>query len=209
MYYDRLDHPEQDLALLDQHVARLEQLLGGTIEDKVYWIRGPLLGVSFVSYHGISVGSEWTPDADLSDLGGFGGRGDRHELAHAALDWFRVPASDPPCLLHEGWAEAQCGDGRSELARAAAESRRKNPAVGIRELLGPDWYYKDEGLVYSVGGAFVEFLIRTRGPASFRRFYTEIQPKTIESKCREILGTDLGRLEGEFWDDVQKTLRNP
>ena len=143
------------------------------------------------------------------DLSGGGGRGDRHELAHAALDWFRVPASDPPCVLHEGWAVAQCGDEPSELAQAAAKSRLENPSVGIRELLGPDWYYRDAGPVYSVGGAFVDFLIRTRGSASFRRFYAECQPKTIQAKCHEILQTDFDDLEAEFWDDVQKTSRNP
>ena len=84
----------------------------------------------------------------------------------------------------------------------------ENPSVGIRELLGPDWYYRDAGPVYSVGGAFVDFLIRTRGAASFRRFYTECQPKTVEAKCQEIFETDLDHLEAEFWEDVQKALRN-
>ena len=106
MCYDHLDHPQQDLDLMDRHLARLERLLGGTIKAKAYWIRGPLLGVHFASFHGLSLGSEWTSDDDMSDLSRGGGRGDRHELAHAALDWFRLPASDPPCVLHEGWAMA-------------------------------------------------------------------------------------------------------
>ena len=104
---------------------------------------------------------------------------------------------------------AHCGDERSELAQAAANSRLKNPSIGIRELLGPDWYYRDAGPVYSIGGAFVDFLIRTRGAASFRRFCTECQPNTVEAKCREIFETDLDDLEAEFWVDVQKALRNP
>ena len=101
---------------------------------------------------------------------------------------------------------SQCGDGWLELARAAADSRRENPAIGIRELLGPDWYHRDSGPVYSVGGAFVDFLIRTRGGARFRRFYVECQPDTFEAKCREIFETDLDDLEAEFWDDVQKAV---
>jgi hypothetical protein len=104
---------------------------------------------------------------------------------------------------------AQCGDQASELAQAAADSRRENPSVGIRELLGPDWYHQDSGPVYSVGGAFVDFLIRTRGAASFRRFCVECQPDAVEAKCREVFETDLDELEAEFWEDVQKTLRNP
>ena len=97
---------------------------------------------------------------------------------------------------------SQCGDGSFELARAAANSRRENPAIGVRELLGPDWYHRDSGPVYSVGGAFVDFLIRTRGGARFRRFYVECQPDTFEAKCREIFETDLDDLEAEFWDEV-------
>ena len=48
MFYDprnpehpeRVDRPERDLAVMDEHLARLEQMLGGTISSKVYWIRG-------------------------------------------------------------------------------------------------------------------------------------------------------------------------
>ena len=208
MFYDprnpehpeRVDRPETDLAVMDEHLARLEQILGGTIASKVYWIRGPALGLEYLSYHGLSLGSSWSPEVEEQF------RGDRHELAHAALDSFRVPGSDPPYLLHEGWAMSQCGDGWLELARAAADSRRENPAIGVRELLGPDWYHRDSGPVYSVGGAFVDFLVRTRGGARFRRFCAECQPDTFEAKCREIFETALDDLEAEFWDDVQKAV---
>jgi hypothetical protein len=218
MYYDprhpehpeSVDHPERDLAAMDRHLARLERMLGITISAKVYWIRGRSLGVEACEFHGLALGSAWSPDVDEgSDAAEEGYRGDRHELAHAALDSCRVPGSNPPCLLHEGWAMSQCGDGRRELAQAAADSRRENPALGVRELLGPEWYYRDAGPVYSVGGAFVDFLIRTRGVAAFRRFVTECQPDTVESKCREVFKTDLDELEGEFWEDVENSLYSP
>lgn len=208
MYYDDLDHPDEDLAIMDQHVARLEGLLGGRIERKAYWIRGGLLGNGFCSLHGLSLGSGKML-GDMNDLSRGGGRGDRHELAHAALDWFRLPGSDPPCVLHEGWAMAQCGDAALELAEAAAKSRRDNPSVGVRELFGADWYHRDTGPVYSIGGAFVDFMIRTRGAASFRRLYTECQPNTVDVKCREIFAITLDDLEAKFWEDVQQTLRDP
>jgi len=54
-----------------------------------------------------------------------------------------------------------------ELAQLASNSRLQNPSIGIRELLESDWYYIDAGPVYSIGGAFVDFLIRTRGAARF------------------------------------------
>lgn len=202
MCFDHLDHPQQDLDVMDRHLARLEAELGGTIPAKVFWVRGRLLGVQFSSFHGLALGSA----GEMNDLSRGGGRGDRHELAHAALDWFREPDSNPPYVLHEGWAMAQCGDGRQELAEAAAKSRRDNPALGIRELFGPDWYYRDAGPVYSVGGAFVDFLIRTRGAQNFRRFYAECQPHTFEAKCIEIFHADIDELQGDFWQDVQKTL---
>lgn len=208
MFYDprnpehpeRVDRPKEDLAAMDAHLARLEQILGGTISSKVYWIRGRALGLEYLSFHGLSLGSAWSPEVGGSY------RGDRHELAHAALDSFRVPGSDPPYLLHEGWAMSQCGDGWLELVKAAADARRENPAIGVRELLGPDWYHRDSGPVYSVGGAFVDFLVRTRGGTRFRRFCVECQPDTFEAKCREIFETDLDVLEAEFWDDVQKAV---
>lgn len=196
-----VDRPQEDLAAMDAHLARLEQILGGTISSKVYWIRGRALGLEYLSFHGLSLGSAW------SQVGGGMLRGDRHELAHAALDSFRVPGSNPPCLLNEGWAMSQCGDDRSKLAQAAADARRENPAIGVRELFGPDWYHQDSGPVYTVGGAFVDFLVRTRGGARFRRFCVECQPDTFEAKCREIFETDLDDLETEFWDDVQKAGR--
>ena len=42
---ERVDRPEADLAVMDEHLARLEQMLGGAISSKVYWIRGRALGV--------------------------------------------------------------------------------------------------------------------------------------------------------------------
>ena len=90
-------------------------------DDLVEGVLDPRAGIGLesLSFHGLSLGSAWSPEV------GEQFRGDRHELAHAALDWFRVPGSDPPYLLHEGWAMSQCGDGRLELARAAADSRHR------------------------------------------------------------------------------------
>ena len=87
-------------------------------------------GLEGLGFHGLSLGSAWSPEV--------GGpyRVDAHELAHAALDWFRVPGSDPPCLLHEGWAMSQCGDGWLELARAAGGSRREIPRSGSGSYWG-------------------------------------------------------------------------
>jgi len=199
---ERVDRPEEDLAAMDRYLADLENQLGGRISAKVHWIRGPSLGVEWLSFHGLALGSAWSPEIPGSY------RGDRHELAHAALDWFRRPNSNPPYVLHEGWAMANCGDGVLELAQEADKSRQEDPSVSVRALFGANWYYRGTGPVYSIGGAFVEFLIRTRGIAKFRRFYTECQPHAVDALCREIYGVELDDLENEFWDDVQKILTN-
>ena len=37
---EQVDRPEDDLAAMVRHLARLEHMLGGTISTKVYWVRG-------------------------------------------------------------------------------------------------------------------------------------------------------------------------
>jgi hypothetical protein len=163
-----------------------------------------LLGQQWLSVHGLSLGSAWSPEILPDDPDSY--RGDRHELAHAALDWFRKPESDPPCVLNEGWAMAQCGLSRFQLAQAAAKARAEKPELGIRDLFGPSWYHQSSGPVYSMGGAFVEFLIRTFDARRFRKFYTECTPSHFDSKCREIFQIQFDELEAEFWNDVTAAL---
>ena len=59
---------------------------------------------------------------------------DRHELAHAVLDEFRARDSDPPFLLHEGWADSQSGLDAGALAWNALDLRAEpdGPAPGPR-----------------------------------------------------------------------------
>jgi|GEM_PF-4600811 len=200
-YVESVDRPAEDLAAMDEHLVRLETLLGIRLTRKVYWIRGPLLGREFLSLHGLSLGGAWSPEISSETRHGY--RGDRHELAHAALDWTRTRLSDPPYVLHEGWAMAQCGDSRLELAQAALRERADHPEISLRDLFGPDWYYRDEGAVYPIGGAFVEFLMRHYDVMRFRRFYTESSPGAVDAKCREIFQRSLDELEAEFWIDVE------
>ena len=157
MFYDRLEHPREDADAMDRHLAAMETMLGGSLRGKVFWIRGPLpkLGLGGLSTHGLALGSDTSP-ADWQSYVGL----DRHELAHAAIDQFRSPGADPPYVLHEGWAQARCGETPAALSREALTLRSANPEIGLRELLGPSWYHRDLGPVYSFGGAFVDFLIR-------------------------------------------------
>ena len=166
MFYDHLEHPREDAEAMDRHLAAMETMLGGSLRGKVFWVRGPLpkLGLSGLSTHGLALGSDTSP-ADWQSYVGL----DRHELAHAALDQFRSPGADPPYVLHEGWAQARCGETPAALSREALTLRSANPEIGLRELLGPSWYHRDRGPVYSFGGAFVDFLIRKHGTKKFLR----------------------------------------
>lgn len=102
---------------------------------------------------------------------------------------------------------AQCGDSRLELAQAASKERAKHPEFSLQDLFGPEWYYRDAGPVYSIGGAFVEFLIRQYDGPRFRRFYAEISPNNVDAKCRKIFRRRLDELETEFWSDLELTLQ--
>lgn len=205
-YVESVDRPSEDLAEMEEHLARMEALLGIRLTRKVFWIRGPLLGREFLSLHGLCLGSAWSPEVSWDSPKKY--RGDRHELAHAALDWCRTRQSDPPYVLHEGWAMAQCGDSRVELAQAASKERAEHPEISLQDLFGSEWYYRDEGAVYSIGGAFVEFLIRQYDVLRFRKFYVESFPGAVDVKCREIFQRSLVELESDFWVDVKNTLKS-
>lgn len=201
MFFDRLESPRRDAEVMDGHLARMEGMLGGHLRAKVFWVRGrlPRLGQGSLSVHGIALGSgESPPDW------GSGGTIDRHELAHAALDMHRAPDADPASFLHEGWAESQSGVGTEVLARRALEQRAADPTLGLRDMVRPAWYHRDQGPVYPLGGAFVDFLIRRYGVGRFVRLYNEGKPATFDAACRDILGPDFDALEAKFWEDVRR-----
>ncbi len=201
MFYDRLEHPREDADAMDRHLAAMETMMGGSLRGKVFWIRGslPKLGLGGLSTHGLALGS----DISLPDWQNYVGL-DRHELAHAALDQFRSPGADPPYVLHEGWAQARCGETPAALSREALTLRSANPEIGLRELLGPSWYHRDRGPVYDYGGAFVDFLIRKHGMTKFLRLYNECRPESFEAVIRDVFGVDIDALEAEFWKDAKQ-----
>jgi hypothetical protein len=201
MLYDRLDEPRRDADAMDRHLARIEGMLGGPPRAKVYWVRGrlPRLGLGDLSLHGLALGSGASPPDWES-----GGALDRHELAHAAIDLYRARDADPAYVLHEGWAEAQSGVGSAVLARRALGQRAATPSVRVRDMVGPDWYHRDDGPVYPLGGAFVDFLIRRYGVGRFLRLYNEGRPGSFDAACRDVFGRGLDDLEAAFWDDARR-----
>ena len=91
---------------------------------------------------------------------------------------------------------------RLPLFPEALELRSESPGLGLRELLGPSWYHRDRGPVYSFGGAFVDFLIRKHGTRKFLRLFNECRPQSFEAVIRDVFAMDLDALEAEFWRDA-------
>jgi hypothetical protein len=196
--------PQRDLEEMDRHVARLEECTGSPVRAKIYWVRGPLLGLRNLAYQGLALGS-WE---------GRAGPLDRHELAHAVLYQLHTPNSEPPMMLVEGWAEAHSRD-RDDLGHIALLARRANPTLWtlqewkpnpdacLPELLGPTWYHHDSGPVYHIGGAFVDYLLRKYGTQRFVELYLACRPRTVADDFARVLGSDLPTLERQFWSDVE------
>ena len=79
------------------------------------------------------------------------------------------------------------------------------PAVCyLRELTDPFWYHRHSGPVYSVGGAFVNLLVRRQGGKRFIEFYFGCRPGTFEADCQRIYGLDLETLEKQFWEETER-----
>ncbi len=228
-YGDGVLDPQNDAEAMDRHLAHLEALTGKPLRAKVHWVRGSLLGMRYLSFYGLALGSSGKAAAV-----------DRHELAHAVLYQQCEPDSDPPTLLLEGWAESQSVEGRTlaknahdlrrfvAALRRSAEAKREeesrntidppgylrlfrqeNFASYARELTDPFWYHRDAGAVYMVGGAFVDFLLRRYGAARFLDLYFACRPGTFAAECQRVYGMDVDSLERQFWEDVTATLRPP
>jgi hypothetical protein len=209
-YDDRVTDPQRDLEVMDEHVAHLETITGRRLREKIYWVRGGLLGQSRLAIRGLAIGSSHSPTdwdtADHPDRLSV----DRHELAHAVIHQVEPADADAPTLLIEGWAEAQSGTTSRTRALWARESRalwRERTGAGprqsyLRELTGPTWYHRNDGPVYNVGGAFVEFIVRKYGTARFLSLYFACRPDRFDAECAAHLGVDLDTLESEFWAEV-------
>jgi hypothetical protein len=58
--------------------------------------------------------------------------------------------------------------------------------------------------VYSVGGAFAEFVLKKYGTEGFLRLYGACRPGRFEEQCLAQLGVDLDSLELAFWSEVER-----
>ncbi len=200
-YDDRITDPHKDLEAMDRHVAALEALIGKPLRAKIHWVRGEVLGQQRFAIRGLVLGSSHSPSDWATADNPTRLSVDRHELAHGVMHQFQPVDADPPSLLIEGWAEAQAGMTSQKRAAFAKESRDlwrertgARPAQSyLRELTGEGWYHHVDGPIYSVGGAFAEFVFQKYGTKRFLRLYFACRPGRFEEECQGQLWGRVGR----------------
>ncbi len=212
LYDDRVTDPHRDLEAMERHVAALEALTGQPLRAKIHWVRGEVFGRRQMAIRGLVLGSSHSPaDWDTADHP-LRLSVDRHELAHGVIHQLQPPDADAPTLLIEGWAEAQASMTFQKRAEFAKESRmlwRERTGAGptqsyLRELTGPERYHRIDGPIYSVGGAFAEFVLKKYGTERFLRLYFTCRPGRFAEECLAQLGVELDALETEFWAEVER-----
>jgi hypothetical protein len=91
---------------------------------------------------------------------------------------------------------------------ALAAPLAKEPGC-LATLTGPSWYHQDSGPVYTIGGAFVNFLIRQNGTKRFIEFYYACRSGSFNANCQSVYGVDADELEGQFWADTKRLATAP
>ena len=169
MFYDRkITDPRGDLVAMERHVANLERMTRRPLRAKIAWVRGSLLGQRSLSVGRLALASDASPALAL----------DRHELAHAVMYQLMTPASAPPMLLTEGWAESQSQDavtlaGRALSERDKIEHMATIPEADFRALL--NGWQDEEGYrvlvasVKEVGPRRLRLLRELTGPTWYHR----------------------------------------
>lgn len=203
MISTRQPDDRNQVAAMDRHVERLEARLGRTMPGRAHWVRGPLVGLSGRALYGLCLGS--VPGAERAGEDGLATL-DRHEVAHCVISLLADAGSEPPAVLIEGWAEANCGQDPELLALRAWEARREGRKLSLRELTGPRWVGRHEHPVYVHGGPLVDTILRRFGPERFLALYTTSRRTTFAADCRRILGVSLDALDAMYWADIERTV---
>jgi hypothetical protein len=212
-YNDSVDQPERDAQEMDEHVARLEELTGQKLHSPIYWIRGPLARQGRMAVRGFALGSRESPRDWKTADHEFGLSVDRHELAHAVMHQIQPRDADAPTLLIEGWAEAHSGLSSRQLAEWSLLSRKlwlerkgvpeKESGSYLADLVEGDNYRRIHGPVYSVGGAFAGYLMRTYGVKAFLELYFGCRPGRFAEAVRASIGEGLDEVEERFWSAMR------
>ena len=230
---DGIPDPRRDAAEMDQHVTGMEALTGLRLRTKIFLVRAPILENRHVAFLGLAFGSPRGTagyvdrhelahavlaqheglDADPPTLLGEGWAESQsrtsRQLADEAINlrglisdwrakWPQMTPSQKEDLLR-GFVDRR---GFERLISMAAPNG--GDPLSLRELTGGFWYHRDNGPVYSIGGAFSDYLIRTYGAGRFVQLYFACRPDRFEQECKRVLGTDIESLEKEFWEDEER-----
>lgn len=204
MFHRGVARPQEDAERMERHVAAIEARIGRPMRDKIYWVRGSVLGQGGLANNGLTLGSDHSDPPE--EIEGMALVLDRHELAHGVIHQYMPPDAAPPSFLVEGWAECYSyGLPRQAVTDHRADARETRGAgvwVPLRELSGPTWYYRHAGPAYSHGHVWVEFLVRRFGMEKFIELYNTCRPATFDADCRRVLGAGVDELEPMLWQDI-------
>ena len=201
-----MNSPQEDVSTMDRHLERMQSLLGRKMKSKVYWVRGPLLGVTGRGGGGWALGSSDTAEHEPGKLPYV----DVHEAAHAIIETldhadYCVPLDrDVPAILSEGWAETQSGHPETFLVQRAWNQRRRRLTLSLGELTSEDWYRRHLQPAYDQGSPLVEYMLQEFGPEKFFELYITCRRKTFETDCQRVLGVTLEELDRAFWNYVEQ-----
>jgi hypothetical protein len=188
MHHDGMPDAEEIVREADQHVAKLERLLGQPGRAKIHWVLGSCLGRRNCSFGAFAICEPHTTKG-LSQL-------DRHELAHATINQFLESTSRPSMLLTEGWAEAQAASDVADVHETARRERGVAPTIA--KLTGPSWARIDVGPVYMQGGSFVAYLLEEFGGPKFLELYATSRPESFDADCRRVLESGIDEIEARY-----------
>ena len=202
MWSDSSEKDEKTMAAMDAHIRAMEKSLGQQSEYKVYWVRGPALGIHGRYVCGWSLGDyAKTPKDGIDGLNYM----DRHEIAHFVLDQLLPRPDRVPMLFHEGWAESYSGPKSMEAdRRSCCTSLHNRQFLSLRELTSPAWYHNSDGPVYPQGGVLVDYLLRRYGHEKFLELCRSCRPETFPDDVKRVLGVSLDELDDAYQEDILK-----
>lgn len=194
MYFDAgVTDPAGDMRAMEEHLVRMEQLLGRQQREPIHYVRGPAFGLRAMSLQSVALSNHVSPATWF----------DRHELAHSFLYQFYERGTAPPTFLLEGWAMAMDGE-RDYPASTALVARRtmraSDPEVEcLRWILSPERYGWANEPCEAIAPAFVQFVLAQYGGERFIALYNSIRPDRVEEAFRASLGSGLSDVEAMFW----------
>ncbi len=196
------DWPKPDQAemdAMDAHIRDMEQTLGRRSDYKVYWVRGPVLGLSGRYGYGWALGESLGFPANGADKLQVM---DRHEVAHFVLDQVLPRGNEVPKLFHEGWAELHSGWTQEASRRYAWLAQREGKLYSLRELTDSQGYWNSDGPMYWQGCVLVEYLLRQFGSEKFLELCSTCREATFPEDVQRVLGLSLDELDQAYQQDL-------